>query len=146
MSTDRPADTIHLTRVAAYGLVRDARRVLLCRISDMISGFGGMWTLPGGGVEFGEHPAEGMVREVFEETGMHVRPIGIAEVDSISGESPVGTFHSIRIIYRTQLVGGVLTAEIDGTTDLCRWFTHDQARDLDAVDLVRTALPFAFDR
>ncbi len=139
-----PDTTPCLTRVSAYGLVRDADLWLLCRISDRIPEFGGMWTLPGGGLDFGEHPAEGMVREVFEETGLHVRPIGLADLDSISGLSPDGPFHSIRIIYHTEIVGGTLTAEVDRTTDLCRWFTRDQTLDLELVDLVRTALPLAF--
>lgn len=137
-------DADRLTRIAAYGLVRDADRVLLCRISDQVVVGAGMWTLPGGGLEFGEHPAEGMVREVFEETGLHVRPVRVAEVDSISGSLGGGRFHSIRIIYHVELVGGTLTAELDGTTDGCEWFTEAEARELDVVDLVRVALALAF--
>ncbi len=33
------------------------------------------WTLPGGGLEAGETPAEAAVREVWEETGMRVRAV-----------------------------------------------------------------------
>src|SRR5687768_8972457 len=34
----------------------------------------GRWGLPGGSVEPGEAPAQALVREVFEETGLRVRP------------------------------------------------------------------------
>lgn len=42
--------------------------------------FAGVWDVPGGFCEAGEHPADTAVREVFEETGLHVvldRFIGI---------------------------------------------------------------------
>ncbi|MBS1801403.1 MAG: NUDIX hydrolase [Acidobacteria bacterium] len=38
----------------------------------------GAWSLPGGALELGETTAEGVVREVFEETGIHVQPIEVA--------------------------------------------------------------------
>jgi len=37
----------------------------------------GRWSLPGGLVELGETTAEGVTREVLEETGMRVRPVEI---------------------------------------------------------------------
>ena len=54
---------IEVTRISAYGLLRDADRILLCRLSQGVAG-AGMWTLPGGGIEFGEHPEAAMIREV----------------------------------------------------------------------------------
>jgi 8-oxo-dGTP diphosphatase len=38
----------------------------------------GAWSLPGGALELGETTAEGVAREVFEETGLHVQPVAIA--------------------------------------------------------------------
>ncbi len=44
----------------------------------------GRWSLPGGALELGETTADGVVREVFEETGLVVRPIEIiATLDRI---------------------------------------------------------------
>jgi ADP-ribose pyrophosphatase YjhB (NUDIX family) len=44
----------------------------------------GAWSLPGGLLEVGETTAEGVVREVFEETGVRVRPVEIvATLDRI---------------------------------------------------------------
>jgi 8-oxo-dGTP diphosphatase len=44
----------------------------------------GAWSLPGGLLEVGETTAEGIVREVFEETGVPVRPMEIvATIDRI---------------------------------------------------------------
>ena len=44
----------------------------------------GAWSLPGGLLEVGETTAEGVAREVFEETGVPVRPVEIvATLDRI---------------------------------------------------------------
>ncbi len=44
----------------------------------------GTWSLPGGVLELGETTGEGVVREVFEETGVRVRPVEIvATLDRI---------------------------------------------------------------
>ena len=44
----------------------------------------GAWSLPGGALELGETTAEGIVREVFEETGVHIKPVEIvATLDRI---------------------------------------------------------------
>ena len=52
------------------GIVRDAqRRVLLVRQQD-----NGVWSTPGGIIELEDTPADAVVREVWEETGLVVRP------------------------------------------------------------------------
>lgn len=133
-----------VTRIAAYGIVIDSDHILLCRLSDYLA-HAGMWTLPGGGLEFGEHPEAGMVREVEEETGLIVRPAGVAGVDSIAREGLEDDFHAIRIIYHTRKVDGELRHEIDGTTDMCQWHPLDDLDALELVDLVEVALRLARD-
>ncbi len=66
-----------ITRVAAYGLVVKEARLLLCRISARLPLDAGQWTLPGGGIDFGEAPADAMVCEVEEESGLLVCPLGL---------------------------------------------------------------------
>lgn len=45
----------------------DAGRVLLARRGD-----NGRWSLPAGVIDPGEQPADAVLREVLEETGVHV--------------------------------------------------------------------------
>ncbi len=130
------------TRIAAYGLVLQPGQILLCRVSARLLEHAGSWTLPGGGLDFGEDPADAMVREVREETGLLVRPAGVAGIDSLVIPNEGSTTHSLRIIYFTEVLGGVLTNEVDGSTDLCEWHDVEAARSLPIVGLVRSGLSF----
>ena len=64
-------------RVIAQGLLRDEQgRVLLCRLT-----YKREWDLPGGVVEVGEAPAEGLVRELEEELGVTLEVKGLVTVN-----------------------------------------------------------------
>ena len=133
-----------ITRIAAYGLVLQNQHILLCRISAQITRDAGYWTLPGGGLNFGEDPVEAMTREVSEETGLIVRSLGVAGIDSFLSENEDHDFQGIRIIYHTELIGGALTNELDGSTDLCAWWSYKEAKKLSLVDLTEIGLDLAF--
>jgi 8-oxo-dGTP diphosphatase len=124
---------VKIRRVGAYGICRDeSGRVLLARNSDA-SEFPGLWTLPGGGVEQGEHPDHAVVREFGEETGFEVRLDGLRAVIADVFRLPSGNLeHTDRIVYDVTVVGGALRAEADGTTDLVEW----------AVPAQRPLMPF----
>lgn len=132
-------EKINKTRIGVYGLIQNKEQLLLCRISEQVPESAGMWTLPGGGLNFGEHPEQGMIREVLEETGLQVRPVRIAGVDSILVENPNHLFHSLRIVYYAEVMGGFLENEVNGTTDLCQWHNIKDLDDICIVDLVQTS-------
>jgi 8-oxo-dGTP pyrophosphatase MutT (NUDIX family) len=132
-------------RVAAYAVIVEGSRVLLAHWNE--HGRSG-WTLPGGGLEPGEDPADAAVREVEEETGYQavldeligVHSHVIPEEQRVSGK---GALQALRIIYRAHTVGGALRNEAVGSTDEARWFELDAARSLRKVALVDVGLRFA---
>jgi 8-oxo-dGTP diphosphatase len=133
-----------ITRIAAYGLIVQERRILLCRISNLLPKDAGYWTLPGGGIDFGEAPVDAMRREVAEESGLVVRPCALAAVDSLTIEEKDRAFHAIRIIYHAEIVGGARRNEVDGSTDQCAWWSYAEAQRLPLVDLAIVGLKLAF--
>lgn len=130
------------TRVAAYALVTDeTERVLLCRIAPSVAP-GEIWTLPGGGLEFGEPPKVAVLRELAEEAGYVGEVIELADVTDrvLTDGARDGRLHAIRVIYRVRIVGGELRDEVGGSTDTCRWFGRDEAAQLNLGSLAHHAL------
>ncbi len=73
-------------------------RVLLTRRS--INPGRGLWTFPGGFVDFGESVTDASVRETFEETGLHVDLTGLLNVYTYPG-APVIVVYSARVLEGT---------------------------------------------
>jgi len=130
------------TRVAAYALcVDEAGRILLCRMAPSVIP-GDVWTLPGGGIHFGESPEIAVIRELDEETGQDGEIVRLVEVNDrlLRLESRPGTVHAIRIVYEVRVTGGKLREEAAGTTDACSWFSIEEADQLNLNDLARRAI------
>ena len=134
--------TGHRIRVAAYARCRDdVGRFLLCHIAQSV-GIGDMWTLPGGGLEFGEPPATAVLRELAEETGYVGEVVELIDVsDHLFAETDGrDRLHAIRIVYDVRIVGGELRDEPDGSTDTCRWVSTDEARRMRLGEVARDAV------
>lgn len=61
--------------VGDAAVIDGAGRILLVRRAD-----NGKWAMPGGALEVGETPAEGVVREALEETGVHCQPVALVGI------------------------------------------------------------------
>jgi ADP-ribose pyrophosphatase YjhB (NUDIX family) len=126
-------------RVGAYGVLRDGRgRVLLARGAAGCP-YPGVWQVPGGGVEHAEHPADAVVREFAEETGLTVAVAAVrAAVADVGLFRPEGchegpdafAVHTDRLIFDVEALGGELRPEVDGGSDELGWFTPGEAAAL----------------
>jgi 8-oxo-dGTP diphosphatase len=83
--------------IGAVAVVRDDRgQVLIARHTYRRRR---PWGLPGGWIQRGEDPAQTVVREVFEETGLRIRTVGPLTVQR---EAP----HHLTVVYAARLEGG----------------------------------------
>ena len=129
------------SRLAAYAIAVTNDQILLARKAGGSPG-AGRWPLPGGGVEFGEHPEAALVREVYEESGLSIESFRYLGIDSRVYEATTNRseLHAIRMIFTAPLSGSPRVTEIDGSVDAARWVPLDAMGDLDTVDLVASAL------
>jgi ADP-ribose pyrophosphatase YjhB (NUDIX family) len=113
----------------ANGIVVDGDRVLLARRAS--APWQGAWASPGGFCNVGEHPAETVVREVLEETGIHVGVTGYLGVwvDRYS-DRPSDEDEQINVAYYL----GAPTGTFQGSADPSEvselaWFGWDELPD-----------------
>jgi ADP-ribose pyrophosphatase YjhB (NUDIX family) len=132
--------------VAAYAVIIRDEQILLSRLAPYLAA-GEMWTLPGGGIDFGEHPRDAVVREVHEETGLPVTVGERAWIDSARRHA-VDTdtdMHSVRIIYDGWVPVDApepRVVEVNGSTVDARWLplADVESGQVPVVAMVRDAL------
>ena len=122
-------------RVAAYAVVTSERGVLLTQFNSQTH-VAGDWGLPGGGLDDGESPVDGVHREVWEETGQRIELGGLLTVQSQHwvGRAPSGVledFHAVRIVYAATCPAPteVVIHDVGGTTSDARWVPVHRIRD-----------------
>jgi ADP-ribose pyrophosphatase YjhB (NUDIX family) len=99
------AETGYATpKVGVRGAVFDSEgRVLLVREAADSH----RWSLPGGWAEVNQTPAQSVVREIFEESGYHARPLKLAAVwDRARQPLPPAPYSVIRLFFVCALEGG----------------------------------------
>jgi 8-oxo-dGTP diphosphatase len=118
--------------VAVGAVVVDEGRVLLVRRGR--EPLKGHWSLPGGLLEVGEALADGLVREVREETGLTVEPVELIELlDRIHRNGERVRYHYVIADYLCRVVSGQLTAASDA--DAARWVERAEWNSHSALKL-----------
>jgi ADP-ribose pyrophosphatase YjhB (NUDIX family) len=109
------------------GVVLDADdRVLLVRRSD-----DGRWTLVTGVLDPGEQPAVGLVREIYEETGVEAEVERLVRVEATEPSAyPNGDqVQYLDLAFRCRALGGEARVNDDESTEVA-WFALDALPEL----------------
>lgn len=118
--------------VGVGAVVVDGGRVLLVQRGG--EPLRGHWTLPGGVLEVGETLAEGVAREVKEETGLEVEIVELVEIlDRIHRQEGRVRFHYVLADYLCRVTGGELRAASDA--DAVRWVERAEWNSHSALNL-----------
>jgi len=133
---------------AVSGIVRDASdRVLLVQSRDDNS-----WSTPGGSIELTDTPADAVVREVWEETGLLVSPTRVIALfggpDFVVRYPNGDETQYVSTMFECEIRGGSLLAHGDNSDEILAagFFSYDDARDLPLGPWLPPILPRLYDR
>lgn len=132
-----------LPSVSAHVFDADGR-LLLVRQREL-----GIWSTPGGMIEPDERPADAVVREAWEETGLRVEPLRVAGV--YGGPEFVVRYANgdeaqyVIIAFECAILSGEPRADGDETVE-ARYFSEAEAAALPLPPWLRGILPSAFTR
>ncbi|MEU4355868.1 NUDIX domain-containing protein [Streptomyces virginiae] len=137
---DAPKANSIVPAVTAF-VVNDTGEVLLERRSD-----NGRWGMPGGVQEVGENIAGTVVREVLEETGIHVEVIGLVGIFTDPGHVIAFADGEVRqefsLCFRARPVGGEI--KVSSESFAVRWVPRSELDDLDISPTTRRRLNEGF--
>jgi 8-oxo-dGTP diphosphatase len=110
--------------VGVGGIAIDGDRVLLVRRAG--EPLAGQWSIPGGALEVGESLAEGVARELLEETGVAVEVIGVVEVLNRIQRLPDGRvkYHYVLIDYLCRPLPGSASPKPGSDASEARWVSR----------------------
>lgn len=137
--------TSMLLMPSAMALVLDdRRRVLLVQHATR-----GIWGAPGGAVDPGETPADCVVRETWEETGLYVQPLRVA---GVYGGNKFRVRYSngdeveyVMTVFECSILSGTLRPDGDETLAV-RFFALEELEHEAVVPWLRTLLHDAIER
>lgn len=119
-------DTGYATpKVDVRGVVFREGKILLVRErSD------GRWALPGGWADLCASPAENVVREIEEESGLKTRAVKVLAVFDRAKHThePAFPFHVYKLFIMCSLIGG--NAAASGETNAAEFFAQDELPEL----------------
>ena len=105
--------------------------------------FKGCWSIPGGGLEFGERLEDAVRREVREETGLDIEIGGLIGVFEAMPDDVGQLTHTVMIDYAAEWVAGEPVADDDAAD--AAFFPFDEARRRLSWDETRRAVAMAIE-
>lgn len=122
-------------------IIRDGEFLIVRRARPPMQG---LFTLPGGGVETGESLFDAVRREVREETGLTIEPVGLAGTREVIGRDDTGRVqrHFVILAFAARWIAG--EPRLNDELAEARWIRPAGLKDLTTTEGLAEIVAAAF--
>jgi len=125
-------------KVASHGLIQKDNKFLVIHRSSLNDYKPNLWDLPGGTIEFGEHPIDALIREIDEETKTKVKVGNLIFVyDFVSGEKR----HQFQMVFTCDYLSGEVILNPREHQDF-KWVTLEEMEQLPKIAFLEELIKF----
>ncbi|PIN78605.1 hypothetical protein COV16_05765 [Candidatus Woesearchaeota archaeon CG10_big_fil_rev_8_21_14_0_10_34_8] len=119
-------------QIGVKAIIQQDNKILLMKRSSKYEHLEDAWDVPGGRINFGEEPLEGLKREIQEETGLELNQVNkILDTSTVFKDN---TKHIVRITYFCSVKQG--TAKISNEHTNLTWIPITQLNQLNFKDFL----------
>lgn len=116
--------------IGVKAIIINNGKILFIKRSDKYDHLKDAWDIPGGRINFGEDPEQGLQREIKEETNLDLKQI--EQIIDVSTVFKNEEKHIIRITYLCSVKNSDIILSNEHTA--YQWFTKDEAEKLSFKD------------
>jgi len=122
-------------KISVGGLLYHNGKVLVVRRSSAEHYLTGYYELPGGKVDFGDHPKESLEREFMEEVNLKVIALHPYRVFTYISDN--GNCHTVELVYFVQLDDDIKNIRLSEEHDDFKWILPDEIDSLKISDEIK---------
>ena len=130
-------------KITVGGLLIVDNKALMLRRSDKEPYLTGFYELPGGKVDFGDHPDESLEREFMEEVNLSIKvghPYRIFTYISDNGNR-----HTVELVYLVELDDDIKNIKLSEEHDDFKWISLAEIDSIKMSDEIRTNIQEGFE-
>ena len=129
-------------KITVGGLLVKDNKVLVVRRSSAEPYLTGYYELPGGKVDFGDHPKESIEREFMEEVNLKI--IALYPYRVFTYVSDKGNRHTVELVYFVKIDDDVKNIKLREEHDDFKWISVDEVNTLQISDEIKTNIKIGF--
>ncbi len=129
-------------KITVGGFLCHKGKVLVVRRSSAEPYLTGFYELPGGKVEFGDHPEESLEREFMEEVNLKIIPLHPYRIFTYISDN--GNRHTVELVYLVKLDDDVKNVKLSEEHNDFKWISADEADSLKMSDEIKTNIKLGF--
>ena len=128
-----------VTRIITSAIITNSQQKFLIVKRAANDTYPNMWEFPGGTSEFGEHPEDSVIREIFEETGLVIipeYPVVVNSYKSKSKSDPV----NVEIFYISSLTPLDQTVTLSNEHSDYAWIELEKIEDYETTEYIHKVI------